>query len=190
MIIGVTGKSGSGKTTITDLINKNNEYEIIHVDDITHTILDFNVVKEELRLIYGNKIFSNDNSVDRKKLGNILFNDTNEMNKYNKFIYSFIEKYIDNIISSTSKNIIIDWMQLPLSKYFNLSSFNILVDAPLELRKERVGKRDNISESYFESRERNSLNYDNYNFDFVFINDDNNIGEKIKYLNKKIERES
>ena len=48
MIIGITGKSGSGKTTITNLLQERREYEVIHVDDLTHTILELEEVVEAL----------------------------------------------------------------------------------------------------------------------------------------------
>ena len=188
MIIGITGKSVSGKTTITDLLNRNNDYEIIHVDDITHIILDFDEVKEELKSIYGNEIFDSNQKIDTKKLGGILFNNLSEIKKYNQFIYKYIEIYIDSIIASSDKDIIIDWMQLPLSKYFTISDFNILVDAPLEIRKSRVENRDNIDSSYFLSREKNALEYDTYNFDYVIINDGNSVLEKVLKLNKELGR--
>lgn len=188
MIIGITGKSGSGKTTITDLLNKENKYEIIHVDDITHLILELDEVKEILCSMYGQIIKGNDDNIDRKKLGNILFNDKEKMKEYNELIWLLIEKYIDNIISSIDKDVIIDWMQLPLTKYFTMSKFNILVEAPLEVRIERVKNRDEISEEYILNRERNSLDYDKEKFDYIVLNNHNDVDKQIEILKKSLER--
>lgn len=190
MIIGITGKSGSGKTTVTDLLNKNGDYEIIHVDDVTHLILEIDEVRDLLILKYGNGIVLENGQIDRKKLGAILFNDSERMKEYNIFIYSYLEKYIDSIINNSDKHIIVDWMQLPLTKYFLLSDFNILVEAPLEIRKKRVQKRDGIDENYFINREQNSLNYNSCDFDFVIVNDGNDLENKMDGIVKILERKN
>ena len=39
MIIGIVGKSGSGKTYFSDLLNENDDFTVIHVDEIVHEIL-------------------------------------------------------------------------------------------------------------------------------------------------------
>ena len=40
MIIGVMGKSGSGKTYFSNLLNKNHNFTVIHVDEVVHKILN------------------------------------------------------------------------------------------------------------------------------------------------------
>lgn len=188
MIIGITGKSGSGKTTITDLLNRDDKYEIIHVDDITHLILELDEVKELLISKYGEFLRDKDNSIDRKKLGSILFQDDQKMAEYNELIYVHIERYIDGIIASSEKDIIIDWMQLPLSKYFTMSKFNILVDVPLEIRLKRLLKRDGVNRDYLLKREKHAVDYDKKLFDYVIINDENDMDKKIEKIGKQLER--
>lgn len=188
MIIGITGKSGSGKTTITNLLQEKRDYEVIHVDDLTHTILELEEVKGKLISSYGISILNEKGEIDRKKLGNILFSDSNKMKEYNLFIWNFIEKYIDSIIKDSNKDIIIDWMQLPLTKYFYSSDFRILVEAPQAIRKKRVQERDDISEDYFLNRENNGLEYSREDFDYVIMNEEDVLLDHIESVNKQIER--
>lgn len=86
MIIGITGKSGSGKTTVTNLLQEKRDYEVIHVDDLTHTILELEEVKGKLISFYGISILNEKGEIDRKKLGDTLFSDSNKMKQYNLFI--------------------------------------------------------------------------------------------------------
>lgn len=188
MIIGITGKSGSGKTTVTNLLQEKRDYEVIHVDDLTHTILELEKVKGKLISFYGISILNEKGEIDRKKLGDTLFSDSNKMKQYNLFIWNFIEKYIDSIIKDSNKDIIIDWMQLPLTKYFHSSDFRILVEAPQAIRKKRVQERDGISEDYFLNRENNGLEYSREDFDYVIMNEKDVLLDHIESVNKQIER--
>lgn len=188
MIIGITGKSGSGKTKITDLLQNYHDYEVIHVDDLTHTILGLEEVKEVLVFRYGIGILNKKNKIDTKKLGSIVFTDSKEMEEYNQFIYFFITRYLDSIIQTTKRDIIIDWMQLPITKYFQLCSFKILVEARESIRKRRVQERDSISEDYFYQRESHALEYSKEDFDYVIMNEEEVLFDHIESVNKQLER--
>ena len=104
------------------------------------------------------------------------------------FIWDFIERYIDARIKNSNKDIIIDWMQLPLTKYFHTSDFRILVEASLSVRKKRVLERDHISEEYFFKRENNALEYDQEDFDFMIRNEEDVLLEQFENVYKQIER--
>lgn len=170
MMIGVVGKSGSGKTYFSNLLNKNDEFTIIHVDEIVHEILKEEKFGKAFVTKYGIG-FMEENRIDRKKLGQYLFSSSEIMDEYNEFIWPFIEEKIDAIIERSKKPIIIDWMQLPITKYFEMCDKKILVKAPLKIRMERIGKRDQISADYKEKREKFMLEYEDTKFDEVIVND-------------------
>ncbi|MCI8446232.1 MAG: dephospho-CoA kinase, partial [Bacilli bacterium] len=121
MIIGVTGKSGSGKTYFSDLLNKNDDFTVIHVDEIVHQILDNPYFIMTFIGKYGKQFMAKDYTINREELGRFLFEYANRIRvtEYNEFIYPWIEKEIDKIIFSTKKPVIIDWMHLPETKYFS-----------------------------------------------------------------------
>lgn len=182
MIIGVTGKSGSGKTYFSNLLNKKNEFIVIHVDEVVHSILDDIDFKRAFAIKYSEAFFDN-GKINRKKLGTFLFSSKQAMDEYNQFIYVFIEREIDKIIERSKKPIIIDWMQLPMTKYFERCTRKILLTAPKTVRMERIEKRDKVSEDYRNKREDFMLQYDNLMFDEVIINDHSDLNI---YANKII----
>ena len=86
-----------------------------------------------------------------------------------------MEKIIDNIIDNNKdKNIIIDWLLSPLTKYFNYSDLKILVDAPYDIRMARVLIRDNISSIDFKMRDNASPIIDKEKYDYIINNIDTN----------------
>ena len=87
------------------------------------------------------------------------------------------------LIENKEKIIILDWLLLPISKYFDKCDVKLLLDIPYEVRKERTIKRDNITEEAFDLREKASISFDTNKFDYV-INDNSDI--EIKKLVKLI----
>ena len=174
MIIGICGKSGSGKSTLSKKLTE--QYEnIIHldIDKVGHKVLTINEVKNELIKYYGIDIL-NDKNIDRKKLGEIVFNSRIDMNNLSNITWKYMQIEIDKfLIDNKDKIIILDWILLPISKYFNKCDIKILLDIPYEIRKERAIKRDNITKEEFDLREQASINYDINIFDYV-INDKDN----------------
>ncbi|MBR4178782.1 MAG: dephospho-CoA kinase [Bacilli bacterium] len=145
------------------------DYNAIHVDvdKIGHKALLDEDVKKELINSFGKEILS-DEVIDRKKLGDLVFNSRSEMKKLSDITWRYMEKEIDSIIENNKdKVIILDWILLPLTKYFKMCRYRILLDVDYELRKSRVLLRDNISEDDFELRDSSSIEYDKDDFDFV-----------------------
>ena len=124
------------------------------------------VLEDEVR-VFGNSILT-DGKVDRKKLGAIVFNDENEMAKLTEITWKYMDLEINKLIAlNKGKLIILDWQLLPKTHYFELSDLKILLDIPLDIRKERILKRDNISEEQFNIRESASIDYSTYRFDII-----------------------
>ena len=185
MLIGICGKSGSGKSTISRLIKEyyQDNVEILDIDKIGHEIYSNEEVIEKMINHFGSKILTN-NMIDRKKLSTIVFQSKEEMNSLTDITWSHMEKIIDSFIDNNkNKIIILDWQLLPLTKFFQMCDFKVLLDIPYEIRKERTMKRDNISDEKFDEREKASIKYNKKEFDFLI----NNIDEiKIRKLVKKI----
>lgn len=176
MIICICGKSGSGKSTIAKIIQQERPNSIhIDIDKIGHKSHSDETVKQKLINTFGDSILTNEN-IDRKKLGKIVFSNKEEMKNLEDITWNYMEQQIDKIINNNKdKIIILDWLLLPRTKYFNNSDLRILVDIPYEIRKQRVLLRDNITEDKFDLRESSSIEYDESKFEYVVK--DNNINE-------------
>ncbi len=184
MIIGICGKSGSGKSTLADKIIESIKKPALHlnIDEIGHNVLLIDTVKEELIKAFGNSIMDKD-IVNRKKLGKIVFASKEEMEKLTDITWKYMQIEIDKFISNNKEKVIIlDWILLPNTKYFKMCDIKILLDIPYEERKKRALKRDNISKSEFDLREKASIDYSNEIFDYVVKTNDSNILRKVEEL--------
>lgn len=185
MIICICGKSGSGKSTLARILVEKYKNNSIHldIDKIGHAVLTIDEVKKELIKSFGENIISK-NHIDRKKLGQIVFDSRLEMEKLSDITWKYMQIEIDKIISKNKdKIIILDWLLLPISKYFEMSDIKILLDIPYEIRKKRATKRDNISNEAFDLREKSSINFNKIDFDYIIKeNNENEIKRLVKLI--------
>jgi len=173
MLIGLMGRSGCGKTTVSLLFKKlSNDIEILDVDKIGHKAYTDEAVKQKMLTYFGSDIFNEDSSINRKKLANIVFNNSDMMQKLYDATYEYMQKEIDLFISN-HKVVILDYALLPLTKYYDMCDLKILVTSDYSLRLKRVSRRDNISKEKYDERDSNSVDYSKYKFDYVLKNDSN-----------------
>lgn len=173
MIIGITGKSGSGKSTIANIIGEEFDFVVIDVDKVAHKVLTFDAYKYFLEK-FG--ITAPGNVVDRKFLGKYLFNNNEMMEAYNAFIYELIKIELNNLMQDKTKNYCLDWNFLPITNLFLECDLKILMKCDVFERRKRVKLRDNIDDAYFDARESKCLEYNEDDYDLVLIN--TNLHEK------------
>ena len=178
MIIGVTGKSGSGKSCVSKYISSELEYTLLDLDIVSKEIRS--EYKKDIVNIVNEDILVND-EIDSKKLGAILFENKELMNKYNELIY---EKLKIKISEYKDKNLVVDSMFLPIMSIFDELDFKVLVTCDDKVRMERVIKRDGISKEYFMARDKNSLSYDESLFDICIDNSENNDMDLVWLIDK------
>lgn len=169
MIIGITGKSGVGKSTYANKLAKENGFEVISFDEMSHRVMNLTKVQEKLIEIFGEEVIK-DSVVDRKYLGDLIFTNRHLYKEMSDIVWKEMKVEIDYDLL-TNKNVILDWILLPHSHYWNMCDKKILIVADEEQRKEKVMIRDNISKEYLEKRDSASISYDDIKFDEVIVNE-------------------
>ena len=185
MIIGICGKSGCGKSTLANQIVKLTNNKAIHldIDKVGHNVLLIEEVKEALIKSFGISILET-NNIDRKKLGEIVFNSRNKMKELSDVTWKYMQIEIDKFLKDNKEQIIIlDWILLSISKYFNICDIKILLDTPYDIRRQRAMQRDNITEEEFNLREKASIDFNEEDFDYVIkTNNKEIVKRKVKSL--------
>ncbi len=170
-LIGITGKTGSGKSTVALALAKKINGLYIDIDKIGHQATSDPIITKKLCAVFGNTLLNEHNYIDRKKLGNIVFSDTNKMQILTDVTWEYMEQELDKILLQKQQYFIFDWALLPKVKYWDMCDIKILVTANDIIRKKRVLERDHISEEYLEKRESATLDYSKLTFDCSFDND-------------------
>lgn len=139
IVIGITGPIAAGKSTVTSYL-KNKGYIILDADRFAHDSYEDKDVKKKLQANFP-ECFK-DGTINRKILLGIVSNDPKKMEVLNSIIHPYVyKKTKEGILSARGKNVLIDMPLLLSSPFENECDYIIAVNAPLELRKERLAKR-------------------------------------------------
>lgn len=174
MLISIVGKSGSGKSTVSRTLESLDKRMLhVDIDQISHQVLAFPEVQEQLQTSFCTDVVM-DHEVQRKVLGKIVFSSPEQMQKLTDITWSHMEKIIDQIIENNpNKIILLDWLLLPKTKFFDQSDLKIWVDSPFIDRLDRVVKRsikEPITPEYFKKRDDAGINYEEGKYDIVINN--------------------
>lgn len=153
------GYSGSGKSTISAEFEKLGAF-VIDADKIGKDILKKG--SEALKKVvstFGEDILLPDKTLNRKKLGDIVFSDKEKLKLLNDITWSAInEEIIKRINENKDKVVIVDCPLLYKVSSYNLCDEVIFINTPEEILIERIVKRDNIS--YETAKNRLERQYD------------------------------
>ncbi len=93
-VIGLTGGIGSGKSTVAGFLADMGAV-VIDADTIGHQILDSDFkVQEELAAAFGKRVIRQDGTVDRARLGRLVFNDPVARGRLNRLMHPLIYQRI------------------------------------------------------------------------------------------------
>jgi len=174
-IIGLTGGSGSGKSTI-GRCSADEDLLYIDADRLgQQVILKGKPAFDELISIFGDSILGSDGEIHRKKLGGIVFSDPNKLAHLNRISHHYIKQEILKIIADTDKKgIIIDGAVIIGSIIQDMCDVIVSVLADKQIRIGRILERDGISREMAEKRIANQPDDKFYieNSDYIIYNNE------------------
>jgi len=184
LVFGITGTTGSGKTTISKIFEQLG-VKVIDADKVYHSLIEPGMpCVEEIAEHFGTGVLKEDGSLDRKALAGIVFCDKEKLRILNKITHKYIRAEISAIIA---KNPLcaIDAAVLIGSEVAQLCQYIVTVTADSNIRKRRIMERDLLSEEEAEQRIASQKSDSFYieNSDFVIYNNDNcNPTEDVKRI--------
>lgn len=139
-VVAITGPIGSGKSSVLDCFAKRG-YKTLNADEITHDLYKQKDVQNGIRKIVPDLRIKNED-IDRDYLRDYLLDNPSKKNRLEKYVHSLVSNIIIREIKNSKTKVA---MEVPLLFESHLDDFAddiIYVDCPLEIRKNRLAKRD------------------------------------------------
>ena len=160
--IAITGKIGSGKTSLCNIIKKIG-YKVYESDKEVEKLLKRIQIIEEVKLLYKGKIrnlIDNNGNINKKILGDFLFSNKNELDKLEKLLYPLLEGQKKKFVEENSNEEFI-FFDIPLlfeKKMHKKFDKIIFLDVSKEIQEKRVMKRKGMTKNKLD----NILNNQSY----------------------------
>ncbi len=173
--VAVTGGIGSGKSVVCKIFEKigipvfNADFEAKKLINTSRTIHD------KLVSLFGAAIYQSNGDIHRKKMADLIFNDNFALQKVNEIVHPEVRKrFVEWAKEQNSPYIIQEAAIIFESKQTQSFDKIITVTAPLELKIERVIKRDQVSKEEVYKRIQSQLpdEIKIAKSDFVIMNDE------------------
>lgn len=149
MVVGLTGQTGAGKTTVCKVFSENG-FSVINADHISRLVMEKGQpCLAEICEFFGKDILLENGNLDRPKLAGLVFTDKKKLELLNSITYPYITaeilKMIRKLSAEGKKLILLDAPTLFESRADDFCELIISVISREEFRVERIMKRDNIS---------------------------------------------
>lgn len=150
-VYGLTGGIASGKSTVLEMF-KAHGCNIFDADQVARQVVEPGTIGlSKIAKTFGNDILMSDGQLNRRKLGEIVFSDEEQLAKLNQITGPLIRKQIVEMISTMKDNaddtLNIFEVQLLFESsyeaYFN-ATITVYVDYPTQLK--RLMNRNNLTE--------------------------------------------
>lgn len=153
VVFGITGGSGSGKTSVSAMFSELG-VQIIDTDAIAHSIAEKGTeCLEELARYFGTGILNPDGTLDRKKLAHMAFSDDGRKAALNRITHKYIKARAEAEIKNSSSDLAaIDGAVIIGSSIEPMCEFIISVIADKKIRLERIKKRDGLTDDQAQER--------------------------------------
>ena len=163
LILGLTGNIGCGKSSLSKILMQNN-IDVIDADIISRNIFED---KELLNLVFenfGENIKNSDGSLNRKALGNIVFNDDQKLVLLNGLTHPKIKEKIlnkiDEIRNIGKSLVVIDAALLIEGGYLDILDKLIVITCKESIQISRIQLRDNLTKEQAISRMNSQMSQD------------------------------
>lgn len=164
LVLGLTGGIATGKSTADEFFKKKN-IPIIDSDKIAHNIM--NVGKpawKQVKIIFGQNYLNQDQTVNRKKLGELVFNNSAELKKLNDITHPLIYQEIQEKIKVEKDKgtplVIVDAPILFETGGQSYCDKTLVISLPKDLQIKRLMERNNLTRDEALSRIKSQMPLD------------------------------
>lgn len=194
IVIGLTGGIGTGKSTVSDYLRKKGCI-ILDADEISRKMTEAGMpALLIIQNVFGDEVINTDGSLNRHKLGDIVFNDKDKLQKLQQIITTEVVDNINRKLSQLqSENcdniVVIDAPLLFECGMENIADENWLVITDMSIRIKRVKERDNLSEEQIIARINNQMSQeDKEKISDYILDNSGSLQQLYEQIDEKLER--
>ena len=145
--IGLTGGIGCGKTTAANLFIELG-IPVLDADLIAHTLVNKGqLALNQIEKIFGSTIINEDGSLNRKKLGEIVFSNPHKKKQLESILHPLVYEELQRQLESLDAPYAILCIPLLLeTKMQHIVDRVLVIDCPVEVQFERVKRRDQLTD--------------------------------------------
>ena len=155
LVLGLTGNIGCGKSSVSTIFMENN-IKVVDADIVARQIFDDKNLLNEVFSTFGKSIRNQDGSLNRRALGNIVFNDDEKLILLNNLTHPKIKenilKKVEKYKTQGKKIVAIDAALLIEDNYLPYIQKLILITCRKEIQINRIIARDNCTKEEAISR--------------------------------------
>lgn len=174
--VGITGNIGGGKTTVSKIFEVLG-IPVFYADDAARSVMmNDAVLISSLKETFGNDAYFDDGTLNRKYIASIVFNNKTELEKLNAIVHPAVFRAFNTWVAGIKDvpYVLKEAALLFESTSYKMCDLTIMVTAPLEMRIDRVMKRDGLTRAEVESRDARQFPEDKkvQLADYLIRNDD------------------
>ena len=153
IILGLTGQSGAGKSTVGKIMEQKGAC-VIDCDKLARLVVEpGKPALSEIREAFGSEVINPDGTMNRAKVASIVFHDENARHILNRITHKYIEEETDRIINTCpNRVVVIDAPVLFESEIYKKCEKTVCVLADCETRILRIMNRDGLTREKAEER--------------------------------------
>ena len=161
MVVGLTGQTGAGKSTVSRVFAENG-FAVINADFVARKLVEKGSnCLGEIEDLFGHGIMNPDETLNRRALAGIVFSERSKLEMLNSIMYPYITGEILRQIKAHSVNgeklILLDAPTLFESRADDFCEIIISVLADPDIRRKRIMERDGITEEQAQKRMNSQL---------------------------------
>ncbi len=190
-ILGVTGRIGSGKSEVLKYLSTKSGLITYEADKVAHGIQGIGKSTYlEIVSEFGEEILDEIGNIDRKALGNIVFQDTEKLKTLNQIMHPAVKNEVNRLIlvheKSGCKLFVLEAALLLEENYQQICDEIWYIKTGANIRRERVVKNRNCTEEKFSDIDHLQLSNEAFEEGCDYVID--NTGT-LESLHQKIDKE-
>ncbi len=178
-VVGLTGQTGAGKSTVSKIFASNG-FAVINADIVARQVVEKgSKCLAEIEEFFGKDVIDGDGNLDRKKLAGIVFSDKAKLETLNTITYPYITgeilRQINELVEHDRKLILLDAPTLFESRADDFCEIIISVLADADIREKRIIQRDGLTFEQARKRMESQLDEEFFSThsDYIIHNNSN-----------------